>query len=199
MQKQFLKQSITFDFFANAELMINATEMAEPYGKRIDNYLVNEQTQIFLQRLVQNKAKTDLIFPDSNPLNYRDLNQEKAWKITDLDTSFFLQTRRGNNGGTWMHRHLALDFAAWLDVDFRIWMIETIDEIITDNFRQLVENLQNKQRLENEYETLRQKVIAANNNPEAIRLIEIAEKKKQKIREGRKLYNTLKINFGKSN
>lgn len=33
-------------------------------------------------------------------------------------------------GGTWMNRILALDFAQWLSVDLKLWCTERIDELM---------------------------------------------------------------------
>lgn len=42
----------------------------------------------------------------------------------------YLKTRRGKNGGTWLHPKLAVPFARWLDVDFSVWCDEQIDALI---------------------------------------------------------------------
>jgi|GEM_PF-1460507 len=42
----------------------------------------------------------------------------------------YSKTRRGNDGGTWMHPKLAVPFARWLDVDFAVWCDEQIDHIL---------------------------------------------------------------------
>jgi len=34
--------------------------------------------------------------------------------------------------GTWMHRVLALKFAAWLNPDFEVWVYTTIDTLLYD-------------------------------------------------------------------
>lgn len=42
----------------------------------------------------------------------------------------YFRTKRGKNGGTWLHPKLAVLFARWLSVDFAIWCDEQIDGII---------------------------------------------------------------------
>jgi hypothetical protein len=42
----------------------------------------------------------------------------------------YSRTKRGNDGGTWMHPKLAVPFARWLDVDFAVWCDEQIDHIL---------------------------------------------------------------------
>lgn len=41
-----------------------------------------------------------------------------------------LKTRKGNNGGTWLHPDLAVVFARWLDVRFAVWCDQQIKTII---------------------------------------------------------------------
>lgn len=35
-----------------------------------------------------------------------------------------------NDGGTWLHEDIALDFAQWLSVDFRLWCNDRIKELL---------------------------------------------------------------------
>jgi len=45
----------------------------------------------------------------------------------------YLKTRRGKNGGTWMHPKLAIRFAQWLEVDFAVWCDEQIELLLRGN------------------------------------------------------------------
>ena len=42
----------------------------------------------------------------------------------------YSKSKRGGNGGTWLHPKLAIRFAQWLDVDFAVWCDEQIDALI---------------------------------------------------------------------
>ena len=42
----------------------------------------------------------------------------------------YYTTRKGKNGGTWMHPKLGVAFARWLDVDFAVWADGQIERII---------------------------------------------------------------------
>jgi hypothetical protein len=42
----------------------------------------------------------------------------------------YYQTKRGRNGGTWMHPKLGVVFARWLNIDFALWCDEQIDNIL---------------------------------------------------------------------
>lgn len=55
---------------------------------------------------------------------YLDALKRKYGKIP------YLRTKRGNNGGTWLHPKLAVPFARWLDIDFALWCDEQIDQLI---------------------------------------------------------------------
>lgn len=42
----------------------------------------------------------------------------------------YLESKRGRNGGTWLHPKLAVAFARWLSADFAVWCDLQIDKII---------------------------------------------------------------------
>ncbi len=42
-----------------------------------------------------------------------------------------VETRRGNQGGTYAHPKLAIRFAQWLDVRFSVWCDSIIEDILT--------------------------------------------------------------------
>jgi hypothetical protein len=53
--------------------------------------------------------------------------------------------------GTYMHRYLAIKFATWLDVNFEIWVIKTIDDFLFAQYnihrKKVVEIEESKKRL----------------------------------------------------
>jgi len=67
---------------------INATKLAAYYGKQINNYFVNMETTTYIRMLCESKGVDD--------------------------PRYFVQTRRGRNGGTWLQIELAIHFAHWL-------------------------------------------------------------------------------------
>ena len=85
-------------------VMVNANEMAKPFGKRATHWLNNQSTKEFLQELsgLRNLTPSDLV-----------------------------QVRCGDNGGTWMHEDVALEFARWLSPKFAIWCNDRIKELLT--------------------------------------------------------------------
>ena len=95
--------NITFDKGEN--LMVNATEMARPFGKTPKDWLRNQSTQDFISTLsaVRQILPTGLVL-----------------------------VQQGGSGeqGTWMHEDVALEFARWLSPAFAIWCNDRIKELM---------------------------------------------------------------------
>jgi len=106
-------QTITYndhavEFLSSKQnVMVNATEMAKIFDKRVENFIRNENTQTFIEECLKNA-------------NSRFLGVEKE---EDLVSS-------KQKTGTYMHRILALKFAAWLDPAFELWVYTTIDSLL---------------------------------------------------------------------
>ena len=94
---------ITF-LSGNGDVMINATQMAKPFGKQVYEYL----------RL-----------PSTN-----ELIKVKAGKSRIAEDQLVKTIRGGTNLGTWMHEDIALDFAQWLSIDFKLWCMDRIKELM---------------------------------------------------------------------
>lgn len=87
----------------DGELMINATEMAKPFGKKVHEYLRLPSTNEIIRAI--------------------------AGKPLIAENQIVKTVRGGLNPGTWMHEDLAIDFAQWLSVDFRLWCNDRIKEL----------------------------------------------------------------------
>lgn len=83
-------------------IMVNATEMAKAFGKRPNDYLSLPSTNELIKAITRKCG-----------------NSENQIVITKTGSSQF-------GGGTWMHEDLALDFAQWLSVDFKLWCSDRI-------------------------------------------------------------------------
>ncbi len=98
--------SITFQL-GNGDVMVNATEMAKPFGKHAKHFLANEQTKAYIE-VLESKV--------------------------GIPTSQILVINKGNSlnfaQGTWMHEKLALKFAAWLNPEFELWVYDRISELL---------------------------------------------------------------------
>ena len=85
-------------------IMVNATQMAKVFGKLPKDFLKNTDTQRFINSCMKRAIKKE----NSPFLNVK--------TKTDL-----VNTKQKT--GTYMHRILALKFAAWLDPDFEVWVL----------------------------------------------------------------------------
>lgn len=96
---------ITF-LSGNGDVMINATQMAKPFGKQVYEYLRLSSTNELIKAITE------------------------KYRICDYQV---VTTRPGspeNGGGTWMNKILALDYAQWLSVDLKLWCTEKLDELM---------------------------------------------------------------------
>ena len=85
-------------------IMVNATEMAKPFGKEPKFWLMNQSTNDYLSELS---------------------------KVRNLTLADLVQvTKGGNNPGTWMHEDVALEFTRWLSPAFAIWCNDRIKELL---------------------------------------------------------------------
>lgn len=91
-------------FMSGESTMINATQMAKPFGKRPNDYLVLPSTNHLINAITR--------------------------KSGIAENQLVITERGGLNPGTWLHEDIALDFAQWLSVDFRLWCNDRIKELL---------------------------------------------------------------------
>lgn len=165
----------TIDFsLADNNIMINATQMAAAFEKRVDVFLKTDHAQSYIKALekVYNSPNFNINLKDNLPPNGGSLGQKEGQntpnlppnggsleqnerqntpnlppfggrsdanlsEMSDRSESKIIKTINGK--ATWMHRLLALKFAAWLDVEFEIWIYTTIDRLLLGHFRELKE------------------------------------------------------------
>ena len=131
--------TINFEPTNSEDVMVNATQMAKAFPvKRMNDFLSNQQTQDFIH----------VCLSISNG-NSRYLSFNKREDIIQSRPKF----------GTYMHRVLALKFAAWLDPEFEFWMITTIDQIILGHYREVREATLDKLKAEKEWKDKRGKAL----------------------------------------
>ena len=97
----------SISFFNGKNVMVNATEMARVFGKRPVDYLRLPSTSELIKAIVRK---------------------------SHISENQLVTTQQGstiNGGGTWMHEDVALDFAQWLSVDFKLWCNDRIKELLT--------------------------------------------------------------------
>ncbi|WP_422105546.1 KilA-N domain-containing protein [Winogradskyella sp.] len=128
---------IHFALQNDGDVMINATEMAKAFNKRTSHYLANEKTKELIKELelTEKSANSDV-------------------KILE---------NRGHLG-YYFHELLALDFAAWLDIKFRVWIYKTIRDITMGNYKTHWDAHKKQIEAEKEMKALKQKLLT---NPTA--------------------------------
>lgn len=145
------EREIHFSLGNDGDVMINATEMAKAFGKRTDHYLQNEATKKFIE----------------------------AIKVPDisgtLTTTVF--ENRGRNG-IYFCEILALDFAAWLDVDFKVWVYRRIQEILFGKAKNVSKKISESIQKKLTISILTEKVKKIGNDDVNKLLLELDELKK---------------------
>ena len=91
-------------FMSGENVLINATQMGKPFGKRPNDYLVLPSTNQLISAITR--------------------------KSGIAENQLVITERGGLNPGTWMHEDVAIDFAQWLSVDFRLWVNDRIKELL---------------------------------------------------------------------
>lgn len=96
--------------FAHDEnIMVNATEMAKPFGKRPVDWLKTQSAIEFIKALTEVKILTS----------------------PDFQSVTVVKGGTTESQGTWMHEDVALEFARWLSPKFAIWCNDRIKELLT--------------------------------------------------------------------
>ncbi|STZ76857.1 KilA-N domain-containing protein [Bergeriella denitrificans] len=101
---------------ADREAWFNATEIAAHFGKQVYEWLRLPETERYIAALCKREEE-------------KQANSNTGF--SRITKSSFIRSRRGNNGGTWLHPKLAVSFARWCDVDFAVWCDEQITELLT--------------------------------------------------------------------
>lgn len=83
---------------------VSATEMAKPFGKRPNDYLSLPSTNELVKAITRKSG----------------IAENQLIKIN----------RGGLNPATWLHEDVALDFAQWLSIDFRLWCLDRLKELL---------------------------------------------------------------------
>lgn len=176
---EFLYQETQLHFLVNPNdknVMINATEMAKIFNKRVDVFMKTDNTKTFISALELT----------GKSVNSKSNQPPNGGRIID---------NRGRNG-IYFNEILALKFAAWLDPYFEIWIYKTIRDLLTKETKIVKNSI-------SEIKTAEQKLAEAiakakvDGNQEALEIIEALENrdlaKKKKDRAMRLFTNQLKM------
>lgn len=88
----------------NGVVFLSATEMAQQFGKMPKDYLKTQSAKELVNTL---SARTNV-----------------------LPTDLVQVVNGGQNYGTWLQEDIALDFAQWLSIDFKLWCNDRIKELL---------------------------------------------------------------------
>lgn len=157
MEKQLLKQEFENHFvdfeLTNDNVMVNATQMAKVCpGRKVEAFTRNDDVKNFISECLKSE-------------NSRFLNVEKE---EDLVIS-------RQKSGTWMHRVLALKFAAWLNPKFELWVYVTIDKILYDYYKRLEESLKISAKRQNRISEIKDK-LNSNSEFQELQRLELDER-----------------------
>ena len=133
------ENTISFNPTGNDDVLVNATEMAKVFGKDLWKFTKSDHAKEFI--------KSCLKPPYGGLLGVKDEN--------DLIVS-------RQKSGTWMHKILALKFAAWLDPEFELWVWLTIDKIILGHYREVKAAMYERLAAEKAVEAKREQLLKEN-------------------------------------
>lgn len=175
---------IHFTLSTDKNVMVNATEMAKAFNKRIDVFTKSDHAKKFIKALKNKLERTPNGGRSENEFTPKSGNSKT--KVMD---------NRGHSG-MYFDRRLALKFAAWLDVDFELWVYDTIDEIMFGEYRIHEAALQQTLKAEKEIEKLQVK-LAENPDFQRIQALEkfIKTKDSEKRKALRDKKNQIEMNF----
>ena len=112
--------------FKNADgtVMVNAADMARPFGKVPKDYFRTDEAKAYCNILCL-----------SNSLIISKRAESHLSNATDYAKAYpqLVITKQGspaNGGGVWIHEDLALEFARWLSPQFTIWCNDRIKELL---------------------------------------------------------------------
>lgn len=167
---EFNRQQVEFDL-SSTNIMVNATEMAKIYNARMSDFFSNESTRRFIEACLKN-------------------GNSRFLGLKNQDDLYVSKQR----SGTWMHRILALKFAAWLDPDFELWVYITIDKLMFGTTRA---ELKEKAEVELRRQHLHEKLMAE--NPEYAEMIELQSKASEMGKRIKKNMQSQLMMFDKEN
>lgn len=139
---------VTFLIERDNRMMVNATEMAKVFGKEVARFMENDGTKKFIEACLKTRNSAFI-----NISNEADLY------------------RSSQKSGTFMHRILALKFAAWLSPDFEVWVYSTIESLLFGKHVERERSFERTLDLQNEMKDLEERIFKTGDD--FIRYLEI--------------------------
>lgn len=162
---EFIYQDTEIHFLLGNEknVMVNATEMAKAFGKRIENFKRLDETKVFIKTLLDHENSK---FAHSH---MSEQNQKKVFESDIIETT---------NKATYYHRILALKFAAWLDPKFELWVYSKTEEVLFGNAKKVGQKITDSEKKKIDIAILIEKVKKIGNEDMNKLLLELDELKK---------------------
>ena len=142
---KFNEQTVKFEI-ENKNVMVNATEMGNIFGKKCNEFTELKNTQELVKKLVEkenlkleNKKKDN-----SQSGNFRFGNSENPIKKFIFEEEFTPKgkfVRVENDENTWMDLRIGIAFSIWLDTELYLWLLTVIDEIMFGSYKEDEESL----------------------------------------------------------
>lgn len=130
----FEENAITFLVSKDNSMMVNATEMAKVFDKKVEAFMRNESTLLFISEALKSENSRFLGIKNEEDLI---ISRQKS--------------------GTFMHRVLALKFAAWLSPSFELWVYATIEKLLFGKYVEREKSFERTLTLQNEMSKLKDK------------------------------------------
>lgn len=149
---------ITFQL-GNGDVMVNATEMAKAFGKRVPEWTRLQSTKDFIDELwtIRNGGNPAVQKMHYDIYQTNDQGLNHILKQFDKDLHLIVTTSGGQIQGTWMHEDVALEFARWLSPSFAIWCNDHIKQMLRTG-QTSVGSLSEDQRILQAMQILQQRV-----------------------------------------
>lgn len=148
------KKEVEFLPEGKDNVMVNATQMAKIFNKQVVAFLRNETTKKFISECLKSENS-----------HFLGIKSEK-----DLINST-------QKSGTWMHRVLALKFAAWLDPAFELWVYVSIDRILNHYYREQRDAMLEQMDLKEKKASLKQELMEK--HPEIQQYFELEDEERR--------------------
>ncbi|MCM0717328.1 KilA-N domain-containing protein [Parabacteroides sp. W1-Q-101] len=122
-KKEFEYNGTVVQFEINDKnVMVNASQMANVFGKEPAHFIRNENTKNLIEAFCQTaNSQFENEFSPSG--------------------KFVKVVKGGRESGTWMDRRVAIAFAMWLNPFFAVWVCNTIDYLLFGSYIEDEQNL----------------------------------------------------------
>jgi len=131
---EFNGQDVDFEP-SKTNVMVNATQMANIFKKQVIAFMRNEDTKNFISECLK--------------------SENSHFLGIENESDLFVSRQKS---GTWMHRILALKFAAWLNPAFEVWVYSTIEQLLFGEAAERGKKLTRKAEIKAERKRLQEKL-----------------------------------------